>query len=82
MPVILHQVVYSMPPRPGELADLHPDVDCVLAVGLAKRASDRFVTGAELAEALEDGFAGRLDDATRRRGRALLTELPWGTRKS
>jgi serine/threonine-protein kinase len=78
MPVILHEVVYTMPPRPGELADLDTDMDLVLAIGLAKRAADRFDTGAELADALDLAFSGRLEEATRRRARALLAEMPWG----
>lgn len=78
MPVILHEVVYTMPPRPGELAELHSDVDLALAIGLAKRPGDRFDTGAELADAIEVALTGRLDEATRRRARALVAEMPWG----
>jgi len=78
MPVILHEVVYTMPPRPGELADLEPDVELALAVGLAKRPADRFGAGSDLADAFELAFAGRLDEHTRRRGRALIGEMPWG----
>jgi eukaryotic-like serine/threonine-protein kinase len=71
-------VVYSMPPRPSELADLAPEVDAVLAVALAKHPASRFQSGLELAAALREALAGKLAPATRARADALALELPWG----
>jgi serine/threonine-protein kinase len=80
LPAILHAVVYTMPARPSDIAELHEDVDLALAVAMAKRPKDRFDTGSELAESLELAFDGKLDELTRRLGRALLAEMPWRSR--
>jgi eukaryotic-like serine/threonine-protein kinase len=71
-------VVYTMPPRPSELAELSPEVDAVLAVALAKHPASRFQSGLELAAALREALAGKLAPATRARADALALELPWG----
>ena len=69
---VLYRVVHGKPKRPTLLASLAGDVDLVLAIGLAKDPEARFASAAELATALEAALAGRLDEATRTRGRALL----------
>jgi serine/threonine-protein kinase len=74
---ILYKVVHAMPPAPSQLAPLAPEVDWVLAVALAKEASDRFDSAAELAHALEDAARGHVEDALRSRAEYLLAKLPW-----
>jgi serine/threonine-protein kinase len=74
---ILLSVLSDMPLRPTALARLPRDIDLALAIALAKEPSDRFESGAELAEALEMALAGRLPERARKAGRALLAALPW-----
>jgi tRNA A-37 threonylcarbamoyl transferase component Bud32 len=75
---ILYKVVHSMPPRPGEIVPLPPDVDLVLAIALAKDAADRFDSAAELAQSLDEAARGRLAAPLRVRAERLLARLPWG----
>ena len=75
----LFRVVHTSPRRPSALAALPADLDLVLAIGLAKNPQDRFPTGAELAEAIAAGLDGTLEDAIRRRGRALIAIGAWAT---
>jgi serine/threonine-protein kinase len=80
--MILFHVVYSTPAPPAQFVQLPSDVELVLAVGMAKQASDRFASVEDFAEALGRAADGELDDATRARGWALLKKAPWGlTRK-
>jgi serine/threonine-protein kinase len=79
LPTTLYNVCYSMPPQPSLVAELPPAVDSVLAVGLAKRARDRFDSAGELSAALRASLMGQRDDWIERRALALLAELPWGT---
>jgi serine/threonine-protein kinase len=74
---VLRAVLVEMPVRPGALAHLNPDLDLALAIALAKDPSDRFASGAELAEALELAVAGNLPEPTRSRARGLLAKLDW-----
>lgn len=61
---------------------LPSDVELVLAVGLAKQASDRFTSVEDFAIALRRAADAELDDATRAKGWGLLKKAPWGlTRK-
>ncbi|MEO8704976.1 MAG: serine/threonine-protein kinase [Kofleriaceae bacterium] len=76
-PALLYAVVHRMPPRPGELRELDPDVDRWCALALAKSLSDRFAGGAELAAALAAAFAGELDGKLRSRADALVRRQPW-----
>jgi serine/threonine-protein kinase len=76
-PSLLYAVVHRMPPRPGELADLPPDVDAWFAIALAKDPRDRFPTGAAFAGALEAALAGLLSAETKKRAAALLAKQPW-----
>jgi serine/threonine-protein kinase len=79
LPQILFDIVYRAPARPSEIvAGLPPDVDLVLAIGLAKRADDRFATPSELAQALEAAGRGELSRSLRARGVLLVRALPWG----
>jgi serine/threonine-protein kinase len=75
----LYQVVYQMPPRPSEVARLHPEVDLVLMIGLAKRPAERFESAAELADALEAASRGALTAELRVRAERLAMKQPWGT---
>ncbi|HUJ63726.1 MAG TPA: serine/threonine-protein kinase [Kofleriaceae bacterium] len=64
----LVQVVEVAPARPSSLAELDPDVDAALAIGLAIEPAARFTTARELTSALADALAGRLDPELRTRG--------------
>jgi serine/threonine-protein kinase len=74
----LYQVVYQMPPQPSTVVRLHPDVDAVLAIAMAKDPAMRFDSGVELASALEAGSKGRLDPVLRARATKVLERNPWG----
>jgi serine/threonine protein kinase len=77
---VLYRVVHTRPIRPSLLApELPPDVDLVLAIGLASRQADRFSTGAELVEALRDALAGQLAPSTRARAAAILQVAGWSS---
>jgi hypothetical protein len=77
-PALLFQVVHAMPPRPGELAELHEDVDRWFAIAMAKSPDDRFASGGMLAATLVDAASGKLDAALRRRADLLLHAKGWG----
>jgi serine/threonine-protein kinase len=74
----LYQTVHVMPQQPSTLAGFHSDVDAVLAIGLVKDPADRFESAAELRTALALALRGELDEATRRRGEAVIERHPWG----
>ena len=75
---ILFQVVEHMPERPSSIATrVHPDVDLVLAIALAKAPHNRFDSGAELSDALEKALNGNLSVRLREKGRRLLAQNPW-----
>jgi hypothetical protein len=67
-----------MPQRPSELAELHADVDAVLAVGLVKDPGKRWDRVEDLRAALASAAAGELDPAIRRRAEGVLADHPWG----
>jgi serine/threonine-protein kinase len=77
---LMFKVFHVQPVRPGVLVPLPPDVEAVLAIGLAKRATDRFATALELAEALALALREELGDELRGRAAALLAVAPWGSR--
>lgn len=77
VPAVLYDVVHTMPERPSILARLPEQLDDVFAVVLAKRADDRFQTGAELAAALAAAASGKLDESIRERAAKLLAKLDW-----
>jgi len=74
----LYKVVHTAPPRPTSISPSLPaDLDLVLAIGLAKRAADRFQTAAELADAIAGAFTGTLPPAVRARGEDLVRAGAW-----
>ncbi|CAN5923740.1 hypothetical protein BH11MYX3_BH11MYX3_00250 [soil metagenome] len=80
-PQILFDVVYRAPRQPTLIIPaLHPDVELVLAIAIAKRPADRFGSGAALATALRSASKGVLVADQRARARKILDELPWGGR--
>lgn len=74
----LYQTVHVMPQQPSTFADLPPDVDAALAIGLVKDPADRFATVAELRAALVAALDGRLSEADRERADGILRRHPWG----
>jgi hypothetical protein len=52
----------------------------VLAIGMAKRAEDRFESGAELAAAVVMAARRDLPDGLRLRADALIEKHAWGQR--
>ncbi|MEZ4368799.1 MAG: serine/threonine-protein kinase [Kofleriaceae bacterium] len=81
VPSTLYDVVYKMPTQPSLLTALPADVDRVLALGLAKSASDRFATAPELAEALALAFGEGLPPTMRRRADDVIERWAWGARR-
>ncbi|HEY5934156.1 MAG TPA: serine/threonine-protein kinase, partial [Kofleriaceae bacterium] len=74
----LYRVVHTRPRRPREWApDLPSDVELVLAIGLAKRPSERFGAAVDFAGALVEALDGNLSPALRARAAAL--PYPWGS---
>jgi serine/threonine-protein kinase len=67
----LYRVVHTAPRRPPD------DVDYVLALGLAKRADDRFTTAREFADALAAALADELPVVLRARADALVRRGAW-----
>jgi serine/threonine-protein kinase len=80
VPTTLYEVVYRVPTQPTLLAQLPVDIDRVLALGLAKRAEDRFETALELARWFAAAVEAALDPEQRRRADELIARQPWGTR--
>jgi len=74
---VLYRVVHTPPRRPSSLAQLPPDLDLALAIGLAKEPRHRFATAGELAAAVADALAGSLPESLRARGRALEALGAW-----
>ncbi len=79
VPALLFAVVQRIPLRPSGLVDLHPEIDAVLAVGLAKNRDERFDTAAEFAHALKAASRGRLEHRYRVRAERLVSRHPWGS---
>ena len=74
----LYRVVHTRPRRPTDLApQLSPDVDLVLAIGLARRPTDRFGAAVDFAGALIGALEGKLSSALRARGDALVRHSGW-----
>jgi eukaryotic-like serine/threonine-protein kinase len=73
----LYNVVHGAPRRPSSLVTLPRDIDLVLAIALAKDPAQRFATAAELAAAVEAGFANKLPESLRERGRKLEADGAW-----
>jgi serine/threonine-protein kinase len=77
VPTTMYEVVYGMPGRPSDMADLDPDIDLALAVGMAKSPADRFASPEALASAIEKALVGELPERIRIRGAKLLGVNPW-----
>jgi eukaryotic-like serine/threonine-protein kinase len=77
VPETIYRIMTAMPLRPGELVRVHPHVDLVLAIALAKAKESRFDSGRDFAQALEDARAGKLSGPLVVRATKLLAELPW-----
>jgi tRNA A-37 threonylcarbamoyl transferase component Bud32 len=75
---VLLDVATRAPESPRHFARVPMDVELVLAIGLAKRARERFANVEELASAMRLAERGELDDETRQRGWTLLKQHPWG----
>ncbi len=73
----LYKVIHTHPRRPSELVEMPSDVDLVLAIGLAKRAADRFASAADFADALHDAFTGDLPEEIQERGAMLVRAGAW-----
>jgi serine/threonine-protein kinase len=58
-PQILHAHVYDLPPAPSTMATISPGLESVILKAMAKNVSERFQTGAAMAQALT-----MLDDQT------------------
>ena len=71
----LYRVVHTRPRRPSALVALPPpiapDIDAVLAIGLAKRPTDRFPSALAFADALSDAARGTLAESLRERAATL-----------
>ncbi len=77
----LYKVVHTLPRRPSELVELPPEVDLVLAIGLAKRPDQRFSSAIELSDALVHAFAQTLAPTVRERGQQLERQGAWSSPK-
>jgi serine/threonine-protein kinase len=73
----LYKVVHTKPRRPTDIADVPPEIDLVLAIGMAKNPDQRFGTATELAAALAAAFAGALPQHIFERGRLLERAGAW-----
>ncbi|HSD89407.1 MAG TPA: hypothetical protein VLB44_17880, partial [Kofleriaceae bacterium] len=76
-PSLLYAVVHQMPVRPSLLAPATPQIEAVLAIGLAKSREARFQTATELATAYEQADRGELPVPLRQRALSLLHQHPW-----
>ncbi|HTE49458.1 MAG TPA: protein kinase [Kofleriaceae bacterium] len=65
------------PPDPRAYADLSPDLELVLRIGLAASSDDRFASAAELGDAFAAALGDCLPAPLRRRGAELLARQPW-----
>jgi serine/threonine-protein kinase len=68
----VYEAVHHEPPPPSTVeASLSPDVDCVVAIALAKRPEQRYASARELAQDLRSACDSALGDTCRARARAL-----------
>ncbi len=78
----LYKVVHTLPRRPSELVPtLPPEIDLVLAIGLAKRTTDRFTSAIEFSDSMYHAFADTLPDHIKQRGLALDRAGAWASPK-
>jgi hypothetical protein len=67
----------ARPTRPSSIADVHQDVDRVLALALALDPAARFDSVRAFAEALREATEGRLAPWLRLRGDEVIASEPW-----
>jgi hypothetical protein len=77
-PAVMFAVAHRMPERPSEISPLPPQLDDVLAVGMAKDPTHRFESARELAEHLAEAVHGRVAPDVRTRAWLLASDWPWG----
>jgi serine/threonine-protein kinase len=77
---VLYKVVHTTPAAPGESLRVPAQVDLVFAIAMAKDAEDRFDSGAELAQAFDAAWRGKLSQADVERALRVLRKTPWGSR--
>jgi len=75
----LYRVVHTRPRRPTDLVELPPEIDLVLAIGMAKSQDHRFRTATELAYAIAAAFSGQLPEQVFERGRMLERMGAWSS---
>ena len=75
----LYRVVHTAPRRPSELVTVSPDLELVLAIGLAKAPDQRFNSAAELAAAFTSAATNSLSPALREHGQALVANEAWSS---
>ncbi len=75
---IMYAVADHQPPRPGAWVKVDPDVDLVLAIGLAKLPDERFQRAPVFAESFGLALEGKLPAELRTRARESLRDAPWG----
>jgi serine/threonine-protein kinase len=75
----VYAAVHFQPVRPGELVDVGPDIDAVLALALAKKPGLRLASARDFAETWSAARQGRLNDELRTAASRLLAVHPWGT---
>jgi serine/threonine protein kinase len=75
------RVTRLQPARPGELANVHPDVDRLFAVALAKTPARRIASAAAFATAWKSARRGKLAPDLRESAEQILAGHPWGTEK-
>jgi tRNA A-37 threonylcarbamoyl transferase component Bud32 len=76
-PALLYAVVHAMPIRPGAIASVSPQLEAVLAIGLAKSRDQRFATAGDLVAAIDAADRGELSPELKARARTILRALPW-----
>ncbi len=74
---VLQDVLTVMPARPRTHADVPAAVESILALGLAKRAQDRFSRALGLADAVAQAARGQLDPRLHDHAEAVLAVTPW-----
>lgn len=79
MPGILRSVSERMPTAPSLYLPMHPDMDLVFAIGLAKEPEHRFQRARELAEAYALAAQGALPQRLRSHAQHLLRVYPYAT---
>jgi hypothetical protein len=73
------RVVSSMPLAPRARADVPPDVELVLALGLAKHVADRPHDIEAFADAFRAACRGQLDEQIRHAAHRVLRVHPWAS---